>query len=60
MTSGGQVATSVEQMRALGLVVTQAIRVIDREEGARERLAALDCQMTALFTMAELTAHADD
>jgi orotate phosphoribosyltransferase len=60
MTSGGQVAQSIEQMRALGLVVTHAVCVIDRQEGARERLTALGCHMTALFTMADLTIHADD
>jgi orotate phosphoribosyltransferase len=56
MTSGGQVALSVEQLRGLGLIVVGAICVIDREEGASERLATIDCPLTAVFTMRELAA----
>jgi orotate phosphoribosyltransferase len=58
LTSGGQVAMSVEQMRALGLVAAHVVCVIDREEGARERLAEIGCQVAPVFTMTELAAHA--
>jgi orotate phosphoribosyltransferase len=60
MTSGGQVVASVQQMRELGLVVAHAVCVIDREEGARERLAEIGCRMAAVFTMAELAGQGDD
>ena len=60
MTSGGQVVTSVQQMRELGLIVTQAVCVVDREEGAGARLEEIGCRMAAVFTMTELAAHAED
>jgi orotate phosphoribosyltransferase len=57
MTSGGQVAISVQQMRDLGLIVRHAVSVIDREEGARERLRELGCDLRAIFTRTDLDAH---
>jgi orotate phosphoribosyltransferase len=60
LTSGGQVAMSVQQMRDLGLVVAHVVCVIDREEGARERLGEIGCELATVFTMAELAKHAGD
>jgi orotate phosphoribosyltransferase len=57
ITSCGQVTMSVQQMRELGLVVTHAVCVIDREEGARQRLQQIGCQLGAIFTRAELAAY---
>ena len=54
VTSGGQVVTSVGEMRQLGLVVTRAICVIDREQGGSEALAEIGCELRAVFTMSEL------
>lgn len=54
VTSGGQVAASLQELRSLGLTVQHAVCVIDREEGGAARLAAVGCALTALFTMAEL------
>lgn len=54
VTSGGQVVTSVQQLRELGLVVDQAICVIDREQGGTEALAAIGCALRSAFTMAEI------
>jgi orotate phosphoribosyltransferase len=54
ITSGGQVATSVEQMRSLGLEVRHVVCVIDREQGGRSLLERIGCTMSAVFTMAEL------
>jgi orotate phosphoribosyltransferase len=59
VTSGGQVAASVGQMRALGLVVADAVCVIDREEGARELLGEIGCRLAAVFSMTELSAPAE-
>jgi orotate phosphoribosyltransferase len=54
ITSGGQVVTSVEEMRRLGLVVHDVLCVIDREQGGRSALDRVGCSLHALFTMAEL------
>ncbi|MCI4346232.1 MAG: orotate phosphoribosyltransferase [Thermoplasmata archaeon] len=54
VTTGGSVAASVELLRAEGAIVERVVAVIDREEGARERLAALDVRLEALATLAEL------
>jgi orotate phosphoribosyltransferase len=54
VTSGGQVCESVQEMRALGLVVEHVVCVIDREEGGGRNIAEVGCALTGLFTMAEL------
>jgi orotate phosphoribosyltransferase len=55
VTSGGQVVQSVEQMRALGLVVDRVVCVIDRREGGGASIAAAGCVLRALFTLDELS-----
>lgn len=60
ITSGGQVAVSVQQMRELGLVVQQAVCVIDRQQGGRENLRAIGCDMASVFTVEELEQLAGD
>jgi orotate phosphoribosyltransferase len=54
VTVGGQVCASVEQMRELGLVVSDVLCVIDRQQGAGENLRMLGCSLRSLFTLAEL------
>ena len=54
VTSGGQVAESVEEMRKLGLVVEGALCVIDREQGGEANLAKLGCSLRSLFRQQEL------
>jgi orotate phosphoribosyltransferase len=54
VTSGGQVAASLADLRALGLTVRDAVCVIDRQEGGAARLAAAGCTLAAVFTLAEL------
>jgi len=54
VTSGGQVCTSVQQMRGLGLVVEHVICVIDREEGGAQKIAGVGCRLWPLFTMGAL------
>lgn len=48
-TSGGQIILSCGDMRALGAIVTHAVVVIDRKEGAREALAEKNIEMIALI-----------
>jgi orotate phosphoribosyltransferase len=60
ITSGGQVARSTAQLRELGAVVTDAVCVIDREEGGLAALADQDVAVRALFTATELRASGED
>ena len=54
ITSGGQVCESIEEMRKLGLVVNDALCVIDREQGGEGNLAKIGCTMRSLFRQQEL------
>lgn len=53
-TSGGSIVQAVDQIVAAGGIVTDAIVVLDREEGAEAALAARGIALHALFTAAEL------
>jgi len=59
ITSGGQVCESIEEMRKLGLVVTDALCVIDREQGGEANLAKVGCTLRSLFRQQELESLAD-
>lgn len=52
VTSGGQIAQSVQDLRSLGAVVEHALCVIDRANG-RETLSAAGINLTALFCYAD-------
>ena len=56
VTSGGQVAASVADLRARGAIVDRALCVIDRESGGVDALARHGIALTSLFTMSELKA----
>ena len=51
ITSGGQVVASVEEVRALGLVVNDVLCVIDRQQGGAENIGALGCSLSSVFTL---------
>ncbi len=53
-TTGGSSVRSVEILRAAGGLVDRALVVVDREVGARERLAAIGVRLEPLVTMSEL------
>ncbi|MFZ0699536.1 MAG: orotate phosphoribosyltransferase [Thermoplasmata archaeon] len=53
-TTGGSLVQSIEILRAAGAFVDRAIVVVEREEGARERLAELGVRLEALTTLSEL------
>ncbi len=53
-TTGGSLVQSIEILRAAGALVDRALVVVDREEGARERLAELGVRLEALTTLSEL------
>jgi orotate phosphoribosyltransferase len=56
-TTGGSLLKAVEAARAAGLDVVQTITVVDREEGAREALAAQGLSLEALVTREQLLAE---
>ena len=53
-TSGGSSAETVEVIRAAGGTVDRLLVVVDREAGARERLASLGVRLEPLVTLSEL------
>ena len=55
-TTGQSAVDAVEALREAGAVVRRVIVVVDREEGARENLAAHDVELDALLTASELLA----
>jgi orotate phosphoribosyltransferase len=54
VTSGGALAEAVSALRAEGLVVRNAVCVVDREEGGSDALARLGVRLRALFRAEEL------
>ncbi len=56
VTSGGQVATSIAELRQRGAIVQVALCVIDRQQGGSELLASHQVTLRALFTMEQLKA----
>jgi len=59
VTSGGQVISSCEQLRAQGADIAAAVCVIDRGSGARESLLAAGVELRALFTAGDLEAASE-
>ena len=54
VTSGGALAEAVDALREAGLVVRQAVCVVDREEGGSDALARLGVRLRALFLAQDL------
>jgi orotate phosphoribosyltransferase len=55
-TTGTSAVEAVEALREAGAVVNRVLVVVDREEGASEKLAAHDLELDALVTATELLA----
>jgi orotate phosphoribosyltransferase len=53
-TTGGSTVEAVEKARSAGMVVLGAICLVDREEGAEERLMKLECAFDRVFKLTEL------
>lgn len=53
-TTGQSAIDAVEALREAGAVVNRVLVVVDREEGARERLTEHDIELEALITASEL------
>jgi orotate phosphoribosyltransferase len=56
VTSGGALAEAVSAVRGEGLVVRNAVCVVDREEGGSDALARLGVRLRPLFRASELLA----
>jgi orotate phosphoribosyltransferase len=54
VTTGGALAEAVAALRAEGLVVRNAVCVVDREEGGSDALARLGVRLRALYRAEEL------
>ena len=54
VTSGGALAEAVSAIREEGLVVRNAVCVVDREEGGADALARIGVRLRPLFTAGEL------
>jgi orotate phosphoribosyltransferase len=54
VTSGGQLVTSSEDLRALDANISRAVCVVDRQEGGAEALAAVGIELTALLTRQDI------
>ena len=54
VTSGGALAEAVEALREAGLVVRNAVCVVDREEGGADALARIGVRLRCLYTAGEL------
>ena len=58
VTSGGALGEAVAALREAGLVVRNAICVVDREEGGADELARLGVRLRSLYRAGELVALA--
>jgi orotate phosphoribosyltransferase len=58
-TTGQSALDAAQTLRAAGAVVERVLVVVDREEGARERLADHDLELDALVTASDLLAGTD-
>lgn len=58
-TTGRSLLVAVERARAAGLRVVQCITVVDREEGAKEAVAAAGLELEPLTTRTELLSDDD-
>ena len=56
MTTGGSLLRAVERLQQDGLEVVQCIAVVDREEGAAEKISAAGLPFIALVGRSDLEA----
>ena len=54
-TKGNSVFESIERVRELECKIVEVISLVDREEGARKRLADAGYQFTSMFTISEFS-----
>ncbi|CAK1595874.1 unnamed protein product [Parnassius mnemosyne] len=54
VTSGSSVLETVKDLRNEGLIVEEAVIILDREQGGKQNLEANNVSMRSLFTMSKL------
>jgi orotate phosphoribosyltransferase len=54
VTTGGQVLEAIETIRQAGATVVKIVAVLDRMEGAAQKIRDAGCPFEALFTSADL------
>lgn len=54
VTTAGSTVLAIERLRESGFVIQHALAVVDRQAGARERLAEVGVTLHALFELPEL------
>ena len=52
-TSGGSLVKSIEALRPQKVKIIKSVAVVDRQEGALEALAKLNCPLVSLFTKSD-------
>jgi len=52
-TTGKAFLQSMDVLKAMGLAPVYAVCIIDRQEGAREALAKVNCRLISIFTSAD-------
>lgn len=52
-TTGGSLVDSIEVLKKMGVIVRQAIVIIDRDEGAKENLSKHACALISIFKASE-------
>ena len=60
VTSGGAVIDASKALREEGADLQRVLCVIDREASGKAKLAEIDLELSALFTMTDLKAHLPD
>jgi orotate phosphoribosyltransferase len=53
-TTGGSTIEAIEKARSAGMIVLGAICLVDREEGAEERLIKVECAFDRVFKLTDL------
>lgn len=53
-TTGASTIKAVERCREAGMAVLGAVCLVDREQGAQEALAEINCPLESIFTLEEL------
>ena len=53
-TTGGSAITAVEKLRDVGYIVEKVVTIVDRQQGAVERMKANGLELISLFTIDEL------
>ena len=52
-TTGKSIVESIKVLKKMGISVKKAICIVDRQEGARETLKSLGCELISIFTASE-------